>query len=219
MPVSRKERKQFLIKQEKLVISLLKRLNKLRRIQNNMGYAPLNPPIRAGWERSFTFRPFVKTYKEYKILETILPLIQNTITCDNKEFVLPKRRHRKAKPLIQNPLSLMDKDYYKLELSQQKYFSPVWHKNRYWSGTYRTWEFNRPQWLDFSIKPHYITKVKLFDADIVKEMEEINDRLWGKENLYQRYAKDKPSKYREYGKDWKTATFYKMSSKEIKEAL
>lgn len=219
MQDSRKTRREFLKTQEKLVINLQDRYNELRKIHNNFGYAPLDPPIRSGWERSFVFRPHVKTYKEYKVLQSILPHIQNVVVCDNKEFVTSKRRRRKAKPVEQSLRALSDKDYFSLEPSQQKYFSPSWRRHRYWHTVYRVWEFNRPQWLDFSIKPHYITKVKLFDADIVKEMEEINDRLWGKENLYQRYAKDKPSKYREYGKDWKTATFYKMSSKEIKEAL
>ncbi len=219
MKDSRNQRKDFLVEQEKLVIKLQKRYNKLRQISNNMGYADLNPPIRSGWVRSFVIRPFVKDRKEYKTIVALLPLIQNEVVCDNKEFVLPKRRHKKARPIEQNLRSLTDKQYEALEPDQQRFFTPVWKRHRYWKTLYRSWEFNKSQWLDFSIKPHYIRRVKLFDADIEKEMNEINDRLWGKENLYQRYAKDKPSKYKEYGKDWKSNTFDKISSIEIREAL
>ena len=218
MSDSRKSRKVFLESKEKEVIKLLKRQNKLLEISRNLGYADLVPPIRKGWKRTFVFRPHVKLFKDYKILLQILDMIQNPVVCDNKQFVIPKRKRHKEKPIIQNTHSLSDEKYFKLDTVMQKHFTPVWRRYRYWNTLYRTWEFNRQNLLDFQIKPNFITKVKLYDQDIEKELAEIHDKLWGKGQLYQKYAKDKPSNRG----SWYEATRYdriyeKVIDKEIKE--
>ena len=55
------------------------------------------------------------------------------------------------------------------------------------------WEFRFPELLVFEIRPHFIYKVKLVDSDIEREIQYIKDILWGVDDLYGKYAKDKPS--------------------------
>lgn len=219
MTASRQIRKEFLKSKEKEVINLQKRLNVLYRAKRNLGYVKLDPPIRKGWERTYALRHDLKSHRDYKTLLTVLSRIQSPLVADNKDFILPKRRHRRAKPLEQTPNCLSDKDYYALEANEQRYFAPVWKKYRYWNTLYRVWEFTKPQFLVFSVKPYYIKEVRLFDQDIEIEIKEINDRLWGKENLYQRYAKDKPSSCRDYGPKVKEKILDREMFKEVEEAL
>lgn len=210
--MSRKTRKEFLSYKEKEVVFLLKRLNELYKAKNNLGYVTITPPLRAGWVRKFGLKPSCMYRRDYNTLADILSLIQNTVVCTNKDFLRKSKRKKKV-PIEQNPLDISDKTYNRLSEEEQAFFTKK-IKN-VGSYSYPIWQFRKPELLIFDVKPHFITKVKIFDEDLETEITEIRDRLWGKENLYARYAKDKPSPTRDY----KTKTSIKtiILDKEVEE--
>lgn len=216
--MSRKDRSEFLTSKEKEVKKLFKRLDILRKAQRNLGFVELQPPIRSGWERLFVLRSDLKHHKDYKTLQSILTKIQNTVVSQNKNFVI-KTKRKKSKPIEQNLNHLTDKEYEKLEDKEKDYFCPRWTYSKIWKMSFRTWHITKPQFFEYKIQPHYITKVKLMDPDIEKEINFINSRLFGIEDLYGKYARHKPSNYKAYGKENKKLTLKKLQEQEIKEHL
>jgi hypothetical protein len=213
MKDSRESRKAFLKDKEKEVRQLENRLRLLQDIDRKLGYVKLENPLRAGWERSYTFIPHVTFRNDYDELLQILDLIQETVVSPNKEFI--RKRGKRIKPIEQSPRYINKDKFLSLSRRQQSYFTPILKRVGWLREYHYVWVFNRENWLTFKIKAHYIRKVKLFDEEIDSEITRLMNKLYYRDRLYCRYGKDIPRQRYEGKYDRLTQIEKKLMREEI----
>lgn len=217
MKGSRESRKAFLKDKEKEVRKLENRLNLLRSIDRKLGYVTLENPLRAGWERSYTFIPSVTFRDDYDSLLEVLALIQETVVSPNKEFI--RKRGERIKPIEQSPRYINKDKFLSLSRKQQSYFTPVLKRVGWLREYHHVWVFNRENWLTFKVEAHYIRKVKLFDEEINSEIAYLMNKLYYRDRLYCRYGKDIPRQRYEGRYDRLTQIEQKILKEEVGEEM
>ena len=164
---------------EKKAVNLLKRYNELHRISRNTPWIPVDPPVRAGWDRFFVVRHDLVKQKLGEKVAKVLPIINSHIFCRNKNFLHKDWLTGKIVPIEHVTQDLTEREYNALDKEFLIWFTPRMKKSRWMRHSYKVYEFNRPQFLDYQTKPHYITHRPVHDGELNAELDYIHDMLWG----------------------------------------
>ena len=225
--IKRKGRAEFYFRKEKEAIALQKRLELLSKLRwhyhfDKSNLIELPKPIRRGWINYFVVRhDFAKSNKA-KILNQILPLIQNPIVCDRKDFTINRCDGKKLKKYI--PMEhllnhLYEHEYEKISEEMKSYFYST-ELTRKWGGSIKVYVFKLPYMFVEKIKPHYITHTYILHNEVIAEFEYIHDKIWNSDNLGFKYLN-----YSSHDSDWydwtqsKKNKLNKIKLKESKEIV
>ncbi len=176
--MSRAERRQHKTDQEKHVLKANNRLQQCKKIQDDLGFEILDPPVRSGYKRIYTLRDDLKNRWDADELSKILKLLnterirkskrgfKNSCLCDGCH------RRKVKKFTCKQPLKELKKgDYDKyVPASHKKYFMDNgWLSNPY----LLRYNFTHPYYFEPVIVKNYITKIKILDPDIEKEIDDL----------------------------------------------
>jgi hypothetical protein len=159
---------------EKKIRTLNRREKALR--DERFYWIELEKPLFKGYIWRLVYRDEIKKREDYPILEKLLPLIQRTLFSKTKDF--SKRVHRKRKKRVLIPNTPMDVKQHKWETLnevEKSYFVPLekFEFGRFFT-TYR-WKF--PWMLVSRIDKHFVTKIRVENLDVRKEMTEIDNYI------------------------------------------
>ena len=148
---------------------------------NNLGWLDLDKPVYLGYIKRFVLRDDISRRKDANVFEGILKCINDFAVCKKKDFLKKDWKTKKKVPIQHSLKHLGKKQFNKLPTNQQKHFSADYdHKDRCWKYRFILNYYFVPK-----IDKHYAYRVRVFDADLVKQSAEIQrhietNNLWPK---------------------------------------
>jgi hypothetical protein len=191
-------------KKEKDALKLSFKETSLYEAKRKLGKVELDPPIRAGWEKSFVLREDCAKREDAHIYRTILKEINCTIVSRNKNFLVKDYQIKKMIPIEHKLKHLLPKEMKKIGWSENfinKYFNLVkLTKYNYFTKKddwYWAYEIKQDFYFVPKIRPHYRKHATIRDSELESEIQEIKNKkysnyLWPllTKLLYGSYHKD-----------------------------
>ena len=221
--VKRKGRAEFYFRKEKEAIHLLKRANTLSKLRwqfNKANLIKLEKPIRRGFIRHFVVRPDLERSNKARMLNRILPLIQNPTVCDRKDFTTNRVDGRKVKKPVHIDAEIHDLSQYEYDRipDDLKHYFHMTERVRRWGGPIKVWAFAHPWMFTTRVKPHWITHGYILHNEIIAEYEYIMDKLYNSDMLALKFL-NIGNGFEEGWDDTKRNKMNRILDKEIREEL
>lgn len=179
--MARSDKREKKFKDNKEARRMLKTYNSSWKRREEANLVPLDKPIRIGFDRFFVIRPDLLRSPRKAILQSILPIVNNTSFCRDRKFMTKDWKTRKMRPYEQE-LNVLDERRYEALTSQQKsYFQLEKRKTKQWYGSIRidmVYVFKFPWMFEFKIKPSFITHREIPDSELESLRKKIGDKLW-----------------------------------------
>jgi hypothetical protein len=197
--------KKFHFKEEKKKAwEFRNREDELNKIKDD--YVKLDVPIHIGFIKYYVINPLcierLKNIGHLDVVKNILEKINTTIFSKSRSFLIKHGVKGKKKKFRKEPLKLkhISVGAYQLLTENEKwYFTLNTIYNRYNKSLYNVYVFNRMELLQEKIAPYFITHKKVVDTNLESEKTYVSDKLWGRDNYYNRLAYSRKS-YNHYDK-------------------
>lgn len=167
--------------QDKKLRKLDRESRKLYNEIRNLGYEPLNPPIRCGYKRLFMLTEDSRYTPNPDFYQRILDKINDIRYSPNKDFESKRTskrwRRRKRKRKEQK---LMESDSYhfhkilKFTEDEKRMFYEIKYYDKQLKRETIKYVFSEPWRFTLSIRPHWITWVQRKDPLLEQQLDEIN---------------------------------------------
>jgi len=166
-------------------------------------YVTPEKPIRDGWKRSFVIRyPHILSGQNSAARE-LLPILQSVAYCDRKDFIHKihwpdGRRGWYWGPVEQHLRHISKRQYETLRPDLQQFFRKLspWEMtssirwSRWWKFMMAPeYVFKKPYLYDLKVEKNYKDRVLLLDPDAESRKKELNEKLYGNSDLYDKKAK------------------------------
>jgi hypothetical protein len=162
---------------DKTLIHLYKELQAIRKLDRELGYEELNPPVQRGWKRIFVLRDELARSKDARFYQGILDKINTTKYSWRKDFK-KKKRHRGRKIYVVRGQELQTLEIYwfekkKFTEKEKAYFElltvtiPNSNKIEY------IYRFTAPGMFTLRVFHNMITKTKIRDFNLERRSDEI----------------------------------------------
>lgn len=182
LPTKRWKIRRIKTARDKKLRLLNKESRRLGEIIRNLGYEPLEQPIRSGYMRLFVLDEKTRYSQQADFYQTILDKINTVRYSPNKNFdklsKKKRRGRRKVKPqLLQEPSNYTVHSVMKMTEDQLRMFYCVEYYDHQFRENRIRYIFSEPWRYVLSIRPYYITEKKRKDS-LLEQMEaEIDDYL------------------------------------------
>lgn len=166
--------------------ALNKKLRKLekewRRLWNekrNLGYEPLEPPVRCGYKRLFMLTEDCKHTPSSEFYQGILDKINDIRYSPTKEFE-GKRSSKRWRRRKRKEQKLLEPDNYhfhkilKFTEDEKRMFYEIAYYDKQLRKNSIKYVFSEPWRFSLRIRPHWITEIQRKDPLLEQQMEEIN---------------------------------------------
>lgn len=217
MPKRNKKERMF-----KEALKMLKTYNSSWKSGEGSTLVPLDKPIRIGFERYFVIRPDLLRSPKKAILQSILPIVNNTVFCRNRKFMEKDWKTGKMKPISQELIPLDERRFAALSDQQKAYFVLEKRKVKQWSGAIRidtVYAFKFPWMFEFKIKPSFITHREIPDGDLASLRKKLGDKLWYQRFAYKAGVVDRDKGWYEDRNTIRDKALSKLIEEDIREAL
>lgn len=164
---------------DKRLRNLQKEWNKLWKQSCNLGYEPLNPPMRCGYKRLFMLTEDCKHTPTPEFYQGILDKINDIRYSPTKEFD-PKRtskywRRRKRKRKEQKLMETESYHFHKLQFTEDEKL--MFHEITYYDKQRKRdvikYVFAEPWRFALRIRPHWITEVRCIDSLLEQQLDDV----------------------------------------------
>jgi hypothetical protein len=149
---------------------------------------PLDKPIRVGFDRYFVIRPDLLRSPKKALLESLLPILNNTCFSKTRKFLRKDWKTGKMVPMEQELNVLDERKYTALTPQQKSYFVLEKSKVKQWHGAIRidtVYVFKFPWMFEFKMKPSFITHREIPDGERESISKKLGDKLWGQMFAYE----------------------------------
>jgi hypothetical protein len=192
LPPRRLRRRATHEQQWREALALDRRDSELREQQRtSRRLVPVDPPIRAGWERYWALRPDVARSDDGAYLKRVLKLVQVVEQCGKGGRVTRRDWRRGNKVVeVQHRLGTVSPDVWRaMTPRMQRYFTAhVWPARVTKYGVHQPARITfvvTDQWMFVSrVRPHYVTERWVTEFDGEGEQAWVRHRLWGYEHGY-----------------------------------
>lgn len=162
---------------------LRKQEKEWRRIYNeirNLGYQPLDPPIRCGYKRLFMLTNDCKHTPNPEFYQGILDKINDIRYSPTKEFEgkrtskrWRRRKRRRKEQKLMEPDSYYFHKIFKFTEDEKRMFHKIKYYDKQFKRERTKYVFSEPWRFILRIRPHWITKVRLKDPLLEQQLDEI----------------------------------------------
>lgn len=146
----RRQRKMDKALEERDLLRLWRKQQKLWDGSKSCNVVELDKPIRKGWFRFFVLRPDIARSPDAKILKPLLQLVNNTIHSRDGSFMQKPWNGKVKKPIVQSISYVRHDEWNKVEktltIKQKSMFDKVYHQHYikgrpvggHWGGIFRS---------------------------------------------------------------------------------
>lgn len=167
---------------DKKLRQLEKESYKLWHAIRDLGYEPLDPPIRCGYKRLFMLTEEIRHSPSAQFYQEILDKINDIRYNPTKEFEgkrtskhwRRRKRKRKEQKLLE-PESYCFHNRMKLTEDEKRMFYEIKYFHPKFKCYHTKYVFSEPWRFTLRIRPHWITEIKLKDPMLEQEMGEIDE--------------------------------------------
>lgn len=176
---------------DKKLIQKYKELEKIKSVQQKLGYRDLIPPVQKGWKRFFILRPDVLVSSEKDFFLEFLEKINTTTYSHRKDFKHKRKRNGKKVDVerVQKLKEFFIYEFKKSELTEKEktYFKMEWRVTDR-GHLIPVFVFTEPWRYILRIRPNMITQVRMIDPQLKSRECEI-DSYFERNKLYPRIFK------------------------------
>lgn len=178
---------------DKKLSALRKEYHELWKADQDLGWVELDEPRFWGYQKTLVVRPDLLKTKKAHYLQQLCDIIQNPVRSRNKDFSYTEKKKGKTTTKIKkvHPKDFRDAVFEKKvpEKFHSEFERVQAAEPYYWGSSVRlvykwrvlqSWRFVEKR------SKYYITKVKLFDSEIVSRMKEIDNYI-ERNNLYAQF--------------------------------
>jgi hypothetical protein len=179
--MARSDRREKKFKDNKEARRMLQTYNKSWKSREEANLVPLDKPVRIGFDRFFVIRPDLLRSPKKTILQSLLPIVNNTKFCRHRKFTEKDWRTGKIRPIEQELNVLDERRFAALTEQQKSYFQLEKRKTKQWHGAIRidtVFVFKFPWMFEFKIKPSFITHREIPDSELESLRKKLGDKLW-----------------------------------------
>lgn len=167
----------------KRLIQLDKQRGRLRADKANLPWIPLPEPYQKGWKRSFILREDVRRSKYAEFYQALLDKINTVQFNTDKTFRVKTKRwgkklsEVKTQSLQEFSISEWNSPELKLTDMEKQFFYPretwCWQSKR----IIIQYVYAEPWRFVLQVRPHMITEVKMFDADLESQIRRLDNLI------------------------------------------
>lgn len=147
----------------------------------NLGYEPLDPPIRCGYKRLFMLTEDCKHTPSPEFYQGILDKINDIRYSPNKEFEgkrtsknWRRRKRRRKEQKLMEPDSYRFHKILKFTEDEKRMFYEIGYYNRQLKRDTIKYVFSEPWRFTLRIRPHWLTEIQRKDSLLEQQLEEIH---------------------------------------------
>jgi hypothetical protein len=180
----RAERKLYVASQDKDIISLYRKRNRLFKAKYALGMVELEKPVRAGWKKYYVLRDDVSRRDDVAFYAHLLSLVNKPSYSRDKDFMYKPWGAKKRIQHIHQPSPLSHKEYNALTEKQKAFFTEIYNvKLKLKLFHFRdTWMFAE------KVSPRFITHRFVLDPELESQLNEIDNKITS-QNLWPKIGK------------------------------
>jgi hypothetical protein len=178
------------LKEDKLILALVRELDKLRKLTWNAPIIPLAKPYQNGWTKFYVLRDDYTRRSDAMVFIRILKEIGTECFCRKTDFI--DRNGRVISPGLRvigkdewDKIGWPDhyKKHFRYGFHRQYGYGWSWNRGSLVEG----WAMTRPFFFIEAIKPHFVTHTRTIYPDVESRKAEI-DNLFTHKQYWRRYS-------------------------------
>ena len=181
MSQHREARKQSHNEEEKRLKKLYRELRTIWEAQRGLGWVELEKPIQRGYERVVVPRADYLKRADADFFIKLAEIVNNTVVSRDKKFLKKNYQTNKWEEMHAEPKKLDEKEYKALpEKFQREFFETIETHHHSWgnfTSTRKVYILDRQWRFTEKTQKHFMTRVRLRDADLDRREAEIENYL------------------------------------------
>lgn len=172
-------------------LKLQRELNQLHKQERDTPAVLLDKPIQAGWKRFFVVKKEHQNRNDFRELQSLVDRLNTVVVCRNRSF---KKKDAKSKKIVEIAQQLRVVDQEEMEALTPKHFhrlfvacqhckqpAELFVGRAHWKRPH--FHFDAYHLLEFRVKQHYLTHMKVTDGELASRKRRIynrmsNEQLW-----------------------------------------
>lgn len=219
--MSRSNRKKLYFERNKEARRMMKLYNTSWKYLDE-AIVPLDKPYRNGFVRHFVIRPDLLRSPKKTILQSLLPILDNTAFCKTRKFIDKDWKTGKMKPMTQELNVLDERKFNTLTDQQKSYFQLTKRKVKQWYGGFRediVYIFKFPWMFEYKIKPSFVTHRAIPNSENESLRKKLGDKLWQQYFAYENGVAERGRWWYEDRNKVRDRALARVIKDEVREAL